>query len=349
MARGVSRIAASALSALLLLGVIDSATASQSVNFKAAQARDANIATFRQLLDQPEGKIDLARAKVTIDRMVDPKVDVEGTLRQLDQWAAKIRSRFPPGASNKAKANVLISTLYTPGSWNDRRPFGYDYSDPYGRDIKKSLLSTYLVTRKGQCVVMPTFVALLGQKLGLPMTMTTVPYHLVVKYGDEEQGSWTNLDATSGLFHDDGGYEQALNISPAAIKNEIFLRPYSQRESVALFATAVLAPHYLKADEPEKALQVLDLILAANPKDTVAMTLKANACGLLVDRRFRSKYPKADQIPVAEQAEFTSYNSQITAWRAKAEALGWREWTKADWDKYLKRFNNEKSKNQGDT
>ncbi|KAF1715781.1 hypothetical protein CSC71_00625 [Pseudoxanthomonas sangjuensis] len=348
MAGTMSRIAASGLGVLLLFGA-GGGIASPPVDFKAAQARDANIATLRRLLDQPEGQIDLARAKVAIDHMVDPTVDMDGTLRQVDQWVAKIRSRFPPGATNKAKADVLVSTLYEPGPWNDRRPFGYDYADPYGRDIRKSLLSTYLATRKGQCVVMPTFVALLGQKLGLPMTLTTVPYHLVVKYGDEEQGAWTNLDATSGLFHDDSGYEQALNISPVALKNEIFLRPYSQRESVALFAIAVLAPHYLKKGQPEEALQVLDLILAVNPKDTVAMTLKANAYGLLVDQRFRSKYPKADHIPVAEQAEFETYNSQIVAWRTKAEELGWREWTKADWDKYLKHFNNEKAKDQGGT
>lgn len=341
------RIAASALSTLLLLVSTGDGFALPTVDFKATQARDTNVATLRKLLDQPEGQIDLARAKVTIDRMVDPTVDVDGTLRQVDQWAAKIRYRFPPGAANKVKADILVSTLYGPGPWNDHRPFGYDYSDPYGRDIKKSLLSTYLVTRRGQCVVMPTFVALLGQKLGLPMTLTTVPYHLIVKYGDEERGAWTNLDATSGLFHDDSGYEQALNISPAALKNEIFLRPYSQRESVALFATAVLAPHYLKQGQPEEALQVLDLILAANPKDTVAMTLKANAYGLLVEQRFRSKYPKADQIPIAEQADFKGYNRQIVAWRTKAEALGWREWTQADWDKYLKHFDNEKTKDQG--
>ncbi|MFC3656870.1 transglutaminase-like domain-containing protein [Xanthomonas hyacinthi] len=313
----------------------------------AGTAAAANIKTLRQLLGQREGQIDLARAKVTIDHMVDPKVDVEGTLRQLDTLAAKVRARFPPGASNKVKANILVSTLYKPGPWNDHRPFGYDYSDPYGKDIHKSLLSTYLVTRKGQCVIMPIAVVLLGQKLGLPMTMTTAPYHLIVKYGDEEQGTWTNLDATSGLFHDDGGYEQALNISQVALENGVFLRPFSQKESVSLFATAVLAPYYLQTHQPEQALQVIDLILAADPKDVTAMTLKANAYALLVDQRFRSRYPLAEQIPPAEQAEFLSYNRNISEWRSKAETLGWREWTKADWDKYLKRFAEEKSKAQG--
>lgn len=115
----------------------------------AAPADGASIATLLKLLDQPEGQIDLARAKVTIDHLVDPKVDVEVTLRLLDQWAAKVRARFPQGAMNKTKINLLVSTLYEPGPWNDYRPFGYDFSDPFGRDPKNTLLSTYLTKRKG--------------------------------------------------------------------------------------------------------------------------------------------------------------------------------------------------------
>ncbi|WP_234709889.1 hypothetical protein [Xanthomonas citri] len=82
--------------------------------------------TLRLLLQQPEGSIDLARAKITIDRMIDPSIDTEATLREVDQWAAKARARFPAGASNKVKMDLLISTLYEPGPWNDHRPFGYD-------------------------------------------------------------------------------------------------------------------------------------------------------------------------------------------------------------------------------
>ncbi|MFC3656488.1 transglutaminase-like domain-containing protein [Xanthomonas hyacinthi] len=156
--------------------------------------------------------------------MVDPKVDMPGTLRQLDQWEAKVRARIPPDASNKVKVDLLISTLYKPGPWNDYRSFGYDFTDPFGKDLHNSLLSTYLERRKGQCMVMPIAIVLLGQKLGLPMTLTTAPYHLIAKYGDEEQGAWTNLDATSGLFHPDSGYEQALKISPEAIRSETFQR-----------------------------------------------------------------------------------------------------------------------------
>ena len=330
-------------SAAKMLGICLVLLCTPALAAKEAERPDAaSVSKLRQLLSQPEDSIDLAQAKVAIDRMVDSSVDELGTLRELDRWAAKVRARFPPDASNKQKVDLMISTLYQAGPWNDNRPFAYDFTDPFGNDLHNALLSTYLERRQGQCTVMPIAIVLLGQKLGLPMTLTTAPFHLIAKYGDEELGAWTNLDATSGLFHPDSGYEQALNISPAAIQNEIFLRPYTRRESVAVFATAVLIPYYLQENDPYLAIQIIDLILDANPKDVFAMMLKSNAYIMLVDQRFRSKYPLAEQIPAAEQPEFLAHNRNISQWRLKAEALGWQEWTQADWDKYLEHFEQQK-------
>lgn len=326
---------------LALLPVSAFATAAN-----AGGASTSNMAALRQLLNQPEGSIDLARAKVTIDHMVDPKVDIEGTLRLLDQWAAKARARFPRDASNKAKLELLISTLQKPGPWNNNRPFDYDYADPLGKDIKNTLLSTYLAKRKGQCVIMPIAFALLAQKLGLPVAMTTAPYHVLVKYGDEEKGQWMNVEATSGRIYYDSNYEQSLDIPPEAIKQGPFLRPYTHRETVALFATSTLAPFYKDKRQPERMLEVTDLILKANPKDVIAMTIRGDAYYLLIEQQFKSKYPLAEQIPQAKRAEYLSYSRKNLEWYSKAEALGWREWTKAQWDNYIKHSANMKSKNQ---
>lgn len=343
MGTGIQRIAAGVVSILLWLGGTGIATASVTTTSTA----DAELAPLRQLLSQPEGQIDLARAKATIDRMVDPEVDVEATLRLVDVWAAKARGRFPAGASNKVKMELLISTLYESGPWNDNRPFGYDYTDPFGQDIGKTLLSNYLATRKGQCVIMPIAFLAIGHRLGLPLTMTTAPYHLIVKYGDEELGQWTNFEATSGLFHPDSGYEQAMSIPLEATRNDTYLRPFTQRETVALFATATLLPYYRERKHAELLLAATDLILQANPKDVNAMTIRGDAYYLLIEQRFKSKYPKADQIPQHLRAEYLDYSKQNHAWYEKAEALGWRQWGPVEKKRYLQHFNNMKSRNQG--
>lgn len=304
---------------------------------------NSDIATLRALIAVPEGQIDLARAKVAIDHMVDPTVDVPSTLRLLDEWAAKARARFPPGATNKVKLDLLLSTLYEPGPWNDHRPFSYDDNDPFGRDPRVTLISRYLSTRKGECVTMPTAFVLLGQKLGLPVTLTTVPYLVVVKYGDEEISEWTNVEATSGRIYYDSDYIRSLKLPSEAINSGIFLRPYAQKETVALFATATLAASYARKKDPERLLEITDLILATNPKDVVAMTLRGDAYYLLLER-LKSKYGSIQNLPPLQRTQYAAYSRANLAWYAKAESLGWREWSKADWSDYQKLI--EKKKNE---
>ena len=43
-------------------------------------------------------------------------------------------------------------------------------------------MSHYLATRKGNCVSMPVLFVILGQKLGLPITLAIAPNHVFAKY-----------------------------------------------------------------------------------------------------------------------------------------------------------------------
>lgn len=149
------------------------------------------------------------------------------------------------------------------------------------------------------------------------------------------------------MFHPDSGYEQAMSIPSEATRNDTFLLPFSQRETVALFATASLLPHYRERKQAERMLAASDLILAANPKDVNAMTFRGDAYYMLIEQRFRAKYPKAEQIPLELRAEYLDYGKQNLAWYEKAEALRWRQWGLAERQRYLQHFNNMKTQSQG--
>lgn len=322
-----------------------------SVAFAASAApavTDAGIATLRHWLAQPEGAIDLARAKVEIDRAVGDAIDTEATLNAFEGWAAAVRKRLPPNAPDKVKLEVLLSTMYEPGPWNDHKPFQYDYSDPTThRVLRNTLVSTYLAARTGQCVVMPVALLLIGQKLGLPMTLAFAPNHIVVKFGDADLGEWVNIEATSGRVHPDSAFEQAMKIPEAAIEKGAYLRPLSQRETVALFASATLAPFYRESKQPEKLLQATELILDANPTDVVAMTMRADAYYLLVEQRLLSRYPTVAEMPPEAREELRAHTRSNEWWYARAEAHGWKRRTEADWAEYLALFNRRKLEQQG--
>lgn len=161
------------------------------------QAPEEQLKALRALLEWPDSQLDLARIMLTVDRMIDPTVDIDRSLAQLETMANVIKLRFPANPSRRDKLEVLRTYVYQAGPWNGYQPFRYDLTDPLGRILRNKLLTTYLTTRKGNCVSMPLLFIILGQKIGLDLTASLAPEHLFVKYRDEN-GLYLNLEATSG-------------------------------------------------------------------------------------------------------------------------------------------------------
>src|SRR5437762_13778465 len=79
------------------------------------QAPDPNLQIIRAILEQPEQQIDLTRAKLTIDRMIDPTIDVDANLKRLDRMVRQIKSELPPNATSGDKVAALREFLYQDG------------------------------------------------------------------------------------------------------------------------------------------------------------------------------------------------------------------------------------------
>ena len=290
-----------------------------------AQRVDPDIRVLRALLEKAEPEIDLARAKLVIDQLIDPTIDLEGTLAKLDVMAAAVRASAGPRAKSSEIAQVLRSYLYDAGPWNNRQPFRFDLEgDPLGHKIAGKLLTNYLATRKGNCVSMPTLFVLLAQRLGLEATFAASPNHYFVKYRDET-GRWYNLETTSGGHpRRDESYQRDTPMTPQALKNGIYMRPLSKKESVATVMVDVLLDHYKDAGKPEKVIAIADLALEHYPSDINAMLDKGYAYYLLI-RDFQNKYPMPRDIPPEERQRFRALERNNRLWYEKAEALGWRE------------------------
>lgn len=308
-------------------------------------AEPASFPTLERLLAKPEAQVDFAQAKFAVDLLIDPKQQTAKTLRQIDAWMERIKARLPANASRREKLDVLISTLYTPGSWNNYQPFQYDLDDPLGKNHSTKLLATYLSTRKGNCISMPIFFIILGQKLGLPVTLATAPEHAMVKYLDES-GQWLNVEATYGGFKYDSSYEREFSITAKATENDIYLRPLSRRESVTVMMSTLME-HYRSTKQHERQIAVANLALKVDNKDVVAMQHKGAANYLLLQERFVRPYPDANNIPQEKRAEFKRLSAENLLWYAKAEALGWVPTTSEQEAKYLDTIRKEKLKRQG--
>lgn len=294
----------------------------------------SQLAPLRTLLQTPDSQIDLAKAKLTIDRLIDPKIDTAATLRQLDTLATRIKARFPAGANNAVKMELLLASLRQPGAWNDYRPFSYDLDDPFGKNIRNKLISTYLASRKGNCVSMPVLLVILGQKLGLNITLATAPEHVLAKFHNPFDNKWVNVEATSFGFKLDSSYQREGGITPLAMKNGIYLRPRNKRESVAIMMSTLME-FYGQQGQQDRRIAVADLALQADQKDTFAMLQKGNAYFRMVEQRYMTKYPSPAAIPAAQRKDFEMLQRNNDLWFDKAEALGWAMPTQAQEANYL--------------
>ncbi len=293
----------------------------------------------------PDDQVNYAAAKLAVDQIIDPGTDSVAILRELDRWEQAVRVNVPVGANGRQTLDALLKTLYQPGLWNDGKPFNYDLNDPLGKNPANKRLATYLATRKGNCVSMPILVAILGQRLGLTITLTTAPEHVLAKFADDSIQNWVNIEATGGGYKRDESYVHDTGISQTAIENEIYLRPLHPHEAVGVIASTLME-HYAREGNGDALMEVADLALAANPKDTVAMIWKANASFLLIQSRYRQKYPNAADIPPRLAPDFQRLSRENLAWFAKAEALGWTQKTPDQEASYLESIKREKARRE---
>lgn len=308
----------------------------------AAAASDP-LASLKVQFALPDEQVNFGEAKLVIDQLIDPSTDAAAIRRDLDRWERAARSNVPAGANGRQTLDALLKTLYEPGQWNDDKPFRYDLDDPLGKQPANKRLATYLTTRKGNCVSMPILVAILGQRLGLTITLSTAPEHVLAKFADDSLQMWVNVEATGGGYKRDESYIRDTGISQTALDNEIYLRPLHPHEALGVIASTLME-HYARHGDGDALMETADLALAANPKDTVAMIWKANAAYLLIQSRYQREYPNAADIPPELAPDFLRLSRENRAWFAKAEALGWAQKTPDQEASYLHSVEREKAR-----
>ncbi len=296
----------------------------------------ASAATFpaakiiRTLINSPVDRLDYARAKLTIDKLIDPSIDVENTLIEMNQMVSTVEEMFATIPAKEAEKSIermraLQAFIYRAGHWNDDKPFQYNLDDPYGQRISTKLLPNYMKSRKGNCISMPILFLVLGEKLRLDLSLSTAPLHVFIKYTDDQTGKTYNLETTSGAgFTRDSWYHKKSPMMDAAIRNGVYLKNLSRKETLAVIA-GLFVEHLIDTKKYEQAIAVSDVILEAYPAYGYLLAKKGTAYFHLLKSEIIDQYPDPKNIPASKQ-KFANelYRQNQTAF-AQAEALGWRQ------------------------
>jgi len=282
---------------------------------------DPNVRILEQLANPSDGRVDYAKVEAAIEHMVNPSFDDAAFEAELNRWAAIVRARVPEGAPTVQVMTALGEVIYMPGPWNDHHPFSYDLADQSGLNVQTKLVSNYLHTRKGNCVSMSTLLVILGQKLGMGMTLTQAPQHEFVRLRDTN-GRWINIEATSAGSAPDDTYIQDLHISPLAIRSGIYLRTTTPRETVAAMISP-LESVYAHTRPPAYLLGLAELAERLDPKNADGLVFEADAYFLELGHRYLVHHLTPNMLPPAQRSDFNAlYNANVQLIN-QVETMGW--------------------------
>jgi regulator of sirC expression with transglutaminase-like and TPR domain len=276
------------------------------------------LGQIEAMMELPESKIDVAKAKLTIDKIIDPSIDVKTCLRKIDDIALQIKEFSGDEAIGTSN---ITEFLYTKGSWNNHEIYDYYDEKVITSDIKASLLSTYIDTKRGNCVAMPVLHYLVASKLGLDVYLTHVPTHILFKFKNKD-GEFSNIETTDfGRVNPDSFYIKHMAITDKAMQNKLYLQPLNKREVLSILVTK-LTVFYAKNKEYEKALAMSDLALKHFPNLVTAMVQKAD----VIAKIYARETEEAEKIGLEPDQEYVaSLDQQYGSLYGRARELGWQE------------------------
>ena len=228
---------------------------------------------------------DLAGIKFTVDQMADPAADVAAAAAELDRLSQALREMMAGAQTRAEKLEALKRLIYEPGPWNGSRAFAYDTDDPLGKKPANRYLHNYLASRRGNCVTMPILFVILGERIGLDLTLAEAPLHLLVKYTDDSGTIW-NLEPTSGGgFSRDAWYRKELPMTDKAVEEGTYLRPLPRAEAITLI-TLQAAETHMRAGRYEQAIIAANVLLRHFPRFAHAMVVKGSSYSMILRRTF---------------------------------------------------------------
>ncbi|MFM7857315.1 MAG: hypothetical protein ACKO96_36695 [Flammeovirgaceae bacterium] len=169
------------------------------------------------------------------------------------------------------------TSVYLPGSEKKTisKPMMYDFEDfKAEKDITKVFVSKLLRTGSGQCMSLPLLYYLFAKAFGAEAYLSFSPQHSHITFKDNV-GNWQNIELTGRIFATNDFYWSSGFIKGEQVKSGIYLRPISEKETIAYLLTT-LALSYVKTFGMDE--RVLDVALTArqySPKSLTASMIVA--------------------------------------------------------------------------
>lgn len=221
-----------------------------------------SLARLKELLLQNDALENrLAESALLIAQAGNPDIDVSAYLRQIDDWANYVRSRFDPQSADAAERiehlnRFLFDELGFAGN-------GDEYFDP-----RNSFLSSVMDRRRGIPITLSILYIEIGRRLGLPLQGVSFPGHflviLPVSHGAVVLDPYTEGASLelSDLEHLLSQADPDRHWESAQIRR--LLEPADLRDILVRMLRNLKAV-YWRAKDPVNGVWVQDLLLGIDP------------------------------------------------------------------------------------
>ena len=250
-----------------------------------------------ELLSGRPSSIELDRAALEIARIAYPDVDAGRYVAELDRHAAAIADRVHDLSDGERFIRAANSWLF--GELGLRG----NQDDYYNAD--NSCLNRVLDSKLGLPITLSVIYIEIARRLAKPVSGVGLPGHFVVLYDDGQYSTFIDPFNGGALLDAAGCVELAQMgaLDPQA------LAPVDRR-SIVLRMINNLRRTYFAGHDSEKALRVLDLLIAANPDSAIEhkqravalLALQRIAESLAGFKRYLELAPAApDRVRIQEQ------------------------------------------------
>lgn len=188
---------------------------------------------------------------------------------------------------------------------------------------------------------MPILFAILGQRMGLDVTLTTAPLHLQMIYTDRASKTSIYVEATSGGHPQREVWIRHVNpsMTDASIKNGMYLKKLDKPQAISVMAGTV-AQHLSEKHFYKKTIIFSEILLKAYPQNPESLLRIGTSMGRLSEVEFPVVYVDHKHINLTglnhEQKRYYHYlYRENQRYFAKAESLRWREETEEEKQNYL--------------
>ena len=114
----------------------------------------------------------MGAAALILAKDLSPRVDTKAYSKKIDELVEGARAFVNGSMDPEYRIRALNTFLFRD------QGFGYDFSDPYGKDVRNGLITGILDRKKGQCVTLPLLYLIIAQRLGYPVHAVGIPDHV---------------------------------------------------------------------------------------------------------------------------------------------------------------------------